>query len=103
MNIVSTKFQSFGIYLGALQPGRLPQLPCCVPLNDIDSLIVHKMSLMAPFRLPPVSSPRWAVPSEQSQNGVNPTWNTYLQELHVILSNSMASLLELPALGPGQY
>ena len=75
MNIVSTKFQSFGIYLGALQPGRLPQLPCCVPLNDIDSLIVHKMSLMAPFRLPPVSSPQWAAPSEQSQNGVNPTWD----------------------------
>ena len=29
--------------------------------------------------------------------------NTYLQELHVILSNSRASLLELAALGPGQY
>ena len=28
------------------------------------------MSLMAPFRLPPVSSPQWAAPSEQSQNGV---------------------------------
>ena len=28
------------------------------------------MSLMASFRLPPVSSPQWAAPSEQSQNGV---------------------------------
>ena len=66
MNIVSTKFQSFGIYLGALQPGSLPPTPMLCTFKwhwffncpqDVADGIVSP----APSEQPLVSCPPWAV------------------------------------------